>query len=98
MSKKPTDEQLVHWQNMATSVNAIFHGEEVQDVGGTLAILTGLLIAGLVDEPASSPEKRKAQILWMLAEHSKLIAQFVPAFLETIEEAGGDAAFKREMN
>jgi hypothetical protein len=80
-------EAMQRWEALSDKANEAFQGQPMEDVGGALALLTAMFLAGLAqdDWKDRSPER----MAWMVAQHGKMVLDLIPAFFEVIEENGG---------
>jgi hypothetical protein len=77
---------MERWEKLAQDCNAVFAGQPMDDVGGALALLTAMLLAGVAQgEEDQGPQR----MTWLVAQHGKLVLDLVPAFLEVVEKQGG---------
>jgi len=81
---------LRHWEKLAQQANETFQDQPMEDVGGALALLTAMLIAGLMQgEGPLQNEAYKAKATWMIAQHGRLVYDMLPALLQAVEDHGG---------
>ncbi|RPI42592.1 MAG: hypothetical protein EHM67_06475 [Hyphomicrobiaceae bacterium] len=87
----PLDREMMQrWEALSQQCNVVFAGQPMEDVGGALALLTAMLIAGMLqgeDVEDGADMKRKATVL--MAQHGTLVINLIPSFLEAVEEVGG---------
>ena len=77
---------LRHWEKLAQQANETFQDQPMEDVGGALAMLTAMMIAGLMqNEGPLTDDAFKGRVAWMIAQHGKLVYDMVPVFLEVVE-------------
>ena len=79
-------ETMQRWEKLAQGANEVFAGQPVEDVGGALALLTAMLLAGVAQGEDNLNQKHLA---WLMAQHASLVLDLMPAFLDAIEEQGG---------
>lgn len=82
-------EMQQRWEKLAHSANEVFAGQPMEDVGGALAMLTAMLIAGLMQDEELEGHDPKAVALAIMAKHGTLVLQLIPSFLDSVEEMGG---------
>ena len=97
MSTRVSEDTMDRWEALAQKANDAFHGQPMEDVGGALAMLTAMMIAGLMqNEGPLTDDAFKGRVAWMIAQHGKLVYDMVPVFLEVVEDQGGwDAIAKK---
>jgi hypothetical protein len=97
MSEPVSEATLARWEKLAQDANCVFQGQPMEDVGGALALLTAMLIAGLMQGEGPLTETAfKAKVAWTIAQHGKLVYDLLPAFLDAIEEQGGWDAMSKQ--
>ena len=90
MSTRVSEDTMDRWEALAQKANDAFHGQPMEDVGGALALLTAMLIAGLMQgEGPLQNEAYKAKATWMIAQHGRLVYDMLPALLQAVEDHGG---------
>ena len=81
-------ETMQRWEALSQKANEAFAGQPMEDVGGALALLTAMLLAGVMqDEDRSTIPEGLAMA--MSPGTPILVMNLIPSFLETIEEQGG---------
>jgi hypothetical protein len=79
-------EVMQRWEILAQDANAVFAGHSLEDVGGALALLTAMLLVGVAQ---GEEDQSRQRMIWLTAQHGKLVLDLIPAFLEVVEERGG---------
>jgi len=83
-------EMLQRWEALSQQANVVFAGQPMEDVGGALALLTAMLIAGIMqDEDLEEHDDPKAVAMAIVARHGTLVLSLIPSFLEAVEVSGG---------
>jgi hypothetical protein len=80
---------LERWRDLATKANEAFAGQPMEDVGGALALLTAMLMAGLLQGEGTDKVKLKAVAMQLVAQHGTMVINLIPSYLETIDAMGG---------
>ena len=88
MMDKDHADKLDRWWNLADEANRVLGGHELEHVGGTLAVLTAMLLV------ASRETKEGREQL--LRQHHRLVMSLVPMLSDAVKEAGGwDAQYEK---
>ena len=77
------------WEALSRKANEVFAGQPMEDVGGALAMLTAMLIAGLMQDEELEGHDPKTVAMAIMAKHGSLVLQLIPSFLDSVEEMGG---------
>ena len=87
MSTPVSEDTMDRWEALAQQANDAFQDQPMEDVGGALALLTAMMIAGLMrGEGPLTGDAFKGRVAWMIAQHGKLVYDMVQVFLEVVEE------------
>ena len=87
MSEERTPIQ--RWEALSQKANEAFAGQPMEDVGGALALLTAMLVAGIMQEEELDDHDPKAVAMAIVAKHGMLVMNLIPSFLEAVEMNGG---------
>ena len=82
-------ETMQRWEALSQKANEAFAGQPMEDVGGALALLTAMLVAGLMQDEDLDGHDPKAVAMMIVANHGMMVMNLIPSFLETIDEMGG---------
>jgi hypothetical protein len=82
-------EMMQRWEALAQKANEVFAEQPMADVGGTLALLTAMLIVGIMQEEDFGDMTPQEAATMILTQHTKMTMSLIPSFLETIDENGG---------
>ena len=82
-------ETMQRWEALAQKANEVFAGQPMEDVGGALALLTAMLVVGIMQDEEFADQDPKAVAAMIVAKHAKLVMSLIPSFLEAVEERGG---------
>ena len=82
-------EMMRRWEALSQEANKAFAGQPMDDVGGALALLTAMLIAGSMQDEEFADQDPKVVAATILAGHAKLTMSLIPSFLESVEAMGG---------
>jgi len=83
------DTEMMRWEALSRKANEAFAGQPMGDVGGALALLTAMMVAGLMQDEDLGDHDHKAVAMAIVAQHGMLVMSLIPTFLEVIEEYGG---------
>jgi hypothetical protein len=82
-------EMMQRWEALSQKANEAFAGQPMEDVGGALALLTAMLVAGLMQDEDFGDQDPKAVAMAIVARQGMMVMSLIPSFLETVEEMGG---------
>ena len=82
-------DMMRRWEALSQKANVVFAGQPMEDVGGALAMLTAMLIAGLMQDEELEGHDPRATAMAIMAKHGTLVLQLIPSFLDSVEEMGG---------
>ena len=82
-------DMMRRWEALSQKANVAFAGQPMEDVGGALALLTAMLIAGLMQDEEFEGHDPHAVALAIMAKHGTMVMQLIPSFLDSVEEMGG---------
>jgi hypothetical protein len=87
---------IQRWEALSQKANEAFAGQPMEDVGGALALLTAMLVAGIMQDEEFIGCDPKVVAATILSGHAKMTMSLVPSFLETVEEHGGWNKFTKK--
>jgi hypothetical protein len=82
-------ETLQRWERLSQQANVVFAGQPMDDVGGALALLTAMLVAGLMQDEEFGDHDPKAVAMAIVARQGMMVMSLIPSFLETVDAMGG---------
>ena len=82
-------ETMQRWEALSQKANEAFAGQSMEDVGGALALLTAMLVAGIMQDEELEGRDPKFVAMEIVARHGMLVMQLIPSFLESVEAMGG---------
>jgi len=82
-------EMMQRWEALSQQANDVFAGQSMEDVGGALALLTAMLVAGIMQDEELAGRDPKFVAMEIVARHGTLVITLIPPFLDTIDEMGG---------
>jgi hypothetical protein len=87
MSEDP--DMMRRWEALSQKANVAFAGQPMEDVGGALALLTAMLVAGLMQDEELGDQDPQAVAMTLVSRHGMMVMQLIPSFLESVEAMGG---------
>jgi hypothetical protein len=96
MSEDEDRAAMQRWEKLAQGANEVFSGQPMEDVGGALALLTAMLIAGLMQDEGLEERDLRAKAVSLTAHHGIMVVNLIPTFLEVVEESGGWEQFTKK--
>jgi len=90
------NEMMQRWEALSQQVNVVLAGQPMEDVGGALALLTAMLVAGVMQGEDLDEHDPKAVAMAIVAKHGTLVLSLIPSFLDSIDEVGGWDKFTKK--
>jgi hypothetical protein len=84
------------WEALSQEANKVFAGQSMEDVGGALALLTAMLVAGVMQDEDLEEHDPRAVAMAIVANHSTMVMRLIPSFLEAVEAGGGWDQFTKK--
>jgi len=82
-------ETMQRWEALSQKANTAFAGQPMEDVGGALALLTAMMVAGLMQGEEFDDQDPQVAAATILTQHAKMTMSLIPSFLESVEAMGG---------
>jgi hypothetical protein len=87
---------MQRWEALSQKANEVFAGQSMEDVGGALALLTAMLVAGIMQDEDLDDHDPKAVAMAIVAQHGNMVMSLIPSFLEAVEAGGGWDKFSKK--